>query len=302
MVVIVLTDCPAKLRGDLTKWLFEINTGVYVGNLSARVREHLWKRICENIRHGQATMVYSAQGEQKMEFCVHNTSWRIVDFDGIKLMQRPLPKNHALKADMAASMQDGFSKASRNEKSRRMQIARQKSEQKQNAYMVIDIETTGLSHLSNEIIEVAALSVVDGAIDKTYQTLISCKQNIPKSIVNLTGITNDLLLREGKSLCVSLQELLTFIEDRPLVGHNIVFDLNFIQSACRKYSIPAPKNKCADTAILARRKLKGIHDYKLETVAQKMSIDTTGMHRALKDCHIIYEVYEKLNENRVEGN
>ena len=86
------------------------------------------------------------------------------------------------------------------------------------------------------------------------------------------------------------------------MGHNIVFDLNFIQSACRKYSIPAPKNKCADTAILARRKLKGIHDYKLETVAQKMSIDTTGMHRALKDCHIIYEVYEKLNENRVEGN
>ena len=63
MVVLVLTDCPPKVRGDLSKWLFEINTGVYVGNISARVRELLWNRICENIRQGQATMVYSAAGE-----------------------------------------------------------------------------------------------------------------------------------------------------------------------------------------------------------------------------------------------
>ena len=45
MTVVVVTDCPAKLRGDLTKWMIEINTGVYVGNLSARVREELWIRI-----------------------------------------------------------------------------------------------------------------------------------------------------------------------------------------------------------------------------------------------------------------
>ena len=51
MVVVVLTDCPPKLRGDLSKWFFEINTGVYVGNVSARVRERIWKRICENIKH-----------------------------------------------------------------------------------------------------------------------------------------------------------------------------------------------------------------------------------------------------------
>ena len=92
MVVIVLNDCPPKLRGDLSKWLFEINTGVYVGNISARVRDLLWERICNNVKHGQATMVYPAQGEQKLEFCVHNTNWKVVDFDGIKLMQRPLGK------------------------------------------------------------------------------------------------------------------------------------------------------------------------------------------------------------------
>ena len=56
MLIIVLTDCPAKLRGDLSKWLFEINTGVYVGRVSARVREELWSRICEYLKHGQASV------------------------------------------------------------------------------------------------------------------------------------------------------------------------------------------------------------------------------------------------------
>ena len=49
MIVITLSDCPPKVRGDLSKWLIEINTGVYVGQVSARVREELWKRICENL-------------------------------------------------------------------------------------------------------------------------------------------------------------------------------------------------------------------------------------------------------------
>ena len=55
MIVVTLTDCPPKLRGDLSKWLFEINNGVYVGNLSTRVREELWERICGNLSSGRAT-------------------------------------------------------------------------------------------------------------------------------------------------------------------------------------------------------------------------------------------------------
>ena len=58
MIVITLSDCPPKVRGDLSKWLIEINTGVYVGQVSARVREELWKRICENLHTGRATMVF----------------------------------------------------------------------------------------------------------------------------------------------------------------------------------------------------------------------------------------------------
>lgn len=73
MTVIVLSDCPPKLRGDLTKWLLEISTGVYVGKVSARVRDELWLRVCDNLKSGRASMVYSTNNEQGMDFRVHNS-------------------------------------------------------------------------------------------------------------------------------------------------------------------------------------------------------------------------------------
>lgn len=89
MTIVVLTNCPQKLRGDMTKWFIEINTGVYIGKTSARVRKELWERICKNLKNGQATMVFPAAGEQHFDFLVHNTTWKPRDYDGIKLMLRP---------------------------------------------------------------------------------------------------------------------------------------------------------------------------------------------------------------------
>ena len=63
MTVVTLTNVPSSLRGDLTKWLQEISTGVYVGNINARIREELWKRIIDNIKQGQATMSYAKRNE-----------------------------------------------------------------------------------------------------------------------------------------------------------------------------------------------------------------------------------------------
>ena len=64
MIIICISNCPPALRGDLSKWLSEVNTGVYIGKLSAKVRDELWKRVCNSIRSGQATMVYSTNNEQ----------------------------------------------------------------------------------------------------------------------------------------------------------------------------------------------------------------------------------------------
>lgn len=64
-MVLVLTAAPAGLRGELTKWLMEINPGVFVGNPSRRIRDDLWERTKEAIQDGRAVLVYSSNGEQR---------------------------------------------------------------------------------------------------------------------------------------------------------------------------------------------------------------------------------------------
>ena len=89
MIVIVLTACPAGLRGQLTRWLLEIAPGVFVGHVSARVRGHLWSRVCELASTGRALMVYQSRTEQRLAFEVHNHDWTPRDYDGLSLMMRP---------------------------------------------------------------------------------------------------------------------------------------------------------------------------------------------------------------------
>jgi CRISPR-associated protein Cas2 len=116
MVVITLTDCPVSLRGDLTKWLLEINTGVFVGRVSARVRGLLWERITKSIRSGKATMVYTAKNEQHLDFKVHNAEWEPIDFDGIKLVLRPSPS----RVKNLGGLRLGYSNASKRRLAKRM--------------------------------------------------------------------------------------------------------------------------------------------------------------------------------------
>lgn len=295
MVVVVLSDCPPKLRGDLSKWLFEINTGVYIGNVTARIRELLWKRICENIKNGQATMVYSARGEQRMEFVVHNTSWKIVDFDGIKLMQRPLPKGNFSK-DTGESFEHSYSKASLYKKVEKIEKSRNKSREIPDEYVVLDVETTGLSYLTNDIIEIGAIHVLKHEPIAEFNCLVKSEKEIPESVKNVTGITEKDLLDNGCDLRVALIGLLEFISNKTIVCHNVGFDLNFIRNACRREKLEFPRIKNIDTVILAKRKLKGVTDYKLTTIARELDVDSVGAHRALRDCYITNEVFLKLNE------
>lgn len=89
---------PASLRGDLTKWCQEIQTGVYVGNVNARIREKLWERINDNIGQGEATLVYNYNNELGYTFRTTRKDRRVIDADGIPLMQsliqQPTKRRH----------------------------------------------------------------------------------------------------------------------------------------------------------------------------------------------------------------
>ncbi len=293
MIVITLSDCPPKVRGDLSKWLIEINTGVYVGQVSARVREELWKRICENLHAGRATMVFHAMGEQHMDFRVHNTTWEPVDFDGLKLMRRPLPS--ARKQSQTMVLEKGFSKAAKMQKVDRINRAR-KYTLKEDSYIVLDLETTGLSCAVHEIIEVAAICIVHDAVEAELSMLVQCQTSLPENISKLTGITDEMLQQQGVPLYQALSQLISFVENRRIVCHNAAFDFGFLHAACQRVGLSMFHNPCIDTLTLARRKVFDVVDYKLNTIASYFSLDTSNHHRALADCYLTYGIYKKLNE------
>lgn len=89
MVVIVLTACPAGLRGHLTRWLLEVSAGVFVGKVSARVRDELWNQVLTMVKDGRALMVHEEANEQGYSFRSHRHHWDVVDVDGLTLMKRP---------------------------------------------------------------------------------------------------------------------------------------------------------------------------------------------------------------------
>ncbi|MBQ8514163.1 MAG: type I-E CRISPR-associated endoribonuclease Cas2 [Ruminococcus sp.] len=287
MIVITMSNCPPKLRGDLSLWLMEINTGVYVGQVNARVRESLWKRVCENLRDGQATMVFTTNNEQHMEFCVHNTSWKPVDYDGMKLMKRPLTQC----AGGTSVLPEGFSTAAKQRMGRR-----HRNREQQNSYFVIDIETTGLSHEKDSILEVGMLEIKDGVCVTENEWLIRTDAEIPEQITRLTGLTRPLLDASGEAMQDVLQELLERTKCRNVIFYHANFDCLFLESACRKSGLPTPEFRVTDVMQFAKSKLKELANYKLETVARALGITNPQKHRALDDCKLLLEVWKKLNE------
>lgn len=290
MIVVSLMNCPPRLRGDLTKWLIEVNTGVYVGSVSARVRDELWQRICENVKDGRATMVFSTNNEQGMDFRVHNTTWIPTDFDGLQLMLRPSVETVQEQAIVP------LSRAAQMQKVQRIRAAQAKKNREE-GYVVVDVETTGLRADQHEIIEIAAIHVVNHEVTDTFSTLIRIDTAIPAAIVTLTGISDDMLRKSGVPLPEAMQAFLTFTANRRIVCHNAAFDYAFLKAACRKCHLPEFKNPYADTMQLAKRQLDNVPNYKLVTLAEHMGIDTTRTHRALDDCRMTYTLFEKLNEN-----
>ncbi|MGF1545917.1 MAG: type I-E CRISPR-associated endoribonuclease Cas2e [Thiotrichales bacterium] len=88
MLVIVVENVPPRLRGRLAIWLLEVRAGVYVGDYSARVREHIWEQVEAGIEDGNAVMMWRSNTEAGFDFVTLGTNRRIpVECDGVKLVE-----------------------------------------------------------------------------------------------------------------------------------------------------------------------------------------------------------------------
>ena len=162
-------------------------------------------------------------------------------------------------------------------------------------YVLVDIETTGLSPIYDDIIEIGAIKVKSNKIVDEYNELIKINRILPAKITELTGITDE-MLATGKMPKTVLEEFVKFVGDNVIIGHNVNFDLGFLYDKCKKYLNYYLNNDYIDTLYLARKLVPNSYNHKLGTLAKLFNISYEGAHRGLKDVEITYEVYNKLRE------
>ena len=150
-------------------------------------------------------------------------------------------------------------------------------------FCVLDLETTGGSPHDCAITEVGAVKVCGGEPGGTFQTLVDPGCAIPPEITVLTGITQSMTTRAPRIGSV-LPSLLQFVGDAVIVGHNVRFDLGFLNAALTRHDRPALTNQWVDTCSLARRLLRDdVPNCKLDTLATRLRLDHRPSHRALDD-------------------
>ncbi len=90
MVIFIVERVPPGLRGELTRWFLEPKAGVFVGRVSALVRDLLWEKVCRDCRGGAALLIYSSDREQGFALRTQgDTSRRVEDFEGLFLIRIP---------------------------------------------------------------------------------------------------------------------------------------------------------------------------------------------------------------------
>src|SRR5699024_4509183 len=112
-------------------------------------------------------------------------------------------------------------------------------------FVLIDLETTGLQPGRDEIIEFGALRI-DGDKETEFSCLVRPAGPLPKTIAELTGLTDETLQAQGLAMEQALQQFLTFIGRDKLVGYNLSFDMAFLRAACQRTGQSMPVNRSTD--------------------------------------------------------
>ncbi len=148
-------------------------------------------------------------------------------------------------------------------------------------YVAFDLETTGLSSQTDRIIEIGAVLMKNGEEIDRFQTFVDPEQKLDKTIVELTGISDE-MLEGAPKIHEVLPQFLDFVGGRVLVAHNSEFDTGFIRTACQRLGVDYTLTS-ADTLILAQNLLPHLGKFKLDIVANALSLPEFNHHRAADD-------------------
>ena len=163
-------------------------------------------------------------------------------------------------------------------------------------FVAFDVETTGLNPEFDSVIEFSAILFKSGAIEDKLTFLCKPEQAISTDIELLTGITNA-MVKGQQSFDSHMEEVLDFIADRPLIAHNIGFDIRFLKSALVRTGLKNNfKGRLYDTLDLARAFYFYLNNHKLATVADYLALSTEDAHRAEADAINTGKIFLELLE------
>lgn len=163
-------------------------------------------------------------------------------------------------------------------------------------YVLFDLETTGISCMTDEVVEISAVKVRNGEVTDEFSELVNPGRPIPYAASRVNHIT-DQMVEDAPQFPQVLEQFLAFAENDVLVGHNIgSFDMQFLYRDCERYLGQVLANDYIDTLSLAKTVFPSWRHRRLSDLAEYYGISTVGAHRALADCRMNQKVYENLGK------
>ena len=149
-------------------------------------------------------------------------------------------------------------------------------------YVVFDVETTGLSAIYDRVIELSAVKMQNNNVIDQFEEFIDPGFPLSEQTTNLTSITNE-MVRGSKSEEEVFKLFREFCGDDVIVGHNVTFDVGFMNTGYDRHGMPEIKNPIIDTLTLARFLYPNLKGYRLNTLAKKFDVNLEHHHRAIYD-------------------
>ncbi|MFW6073945.1 MAG: exonuclease domain-containing protein [Chloroflexota bacterium] len=162
-------------------------------------------------------------------------------------------------------------------------------------FVVVDVETTGLKPRHHRITEVAILGVGgDGSVFK-WSTLVNPDRQIPAQVSRLTGIRNQDVASAPLFRSIA-QTVIDIVGNRTIIGHNVEFDVSFINAELQRCGLPRLVNATLDTMSLANVMIPELKRLSLSSIAAALDVDHVEAHRALTDAESTLSIFEALRE------
>ena len=170
-------------------------------------------------------------------------------------------------------------------------------------YVAFDLETTGLSSLHDTIIEIGAAIMKGNEVLSTFQTFVDPHRPLQPKIVDLTGINGQMLAGQP-DISEAMPKFLEYVGSRPLCAHNADFDIGFVTAACEKLGLPFHPTY-VDTLILAQNLMPELGKYKLNIVADALSLPDFNHHRASDDAitcgYLLMRFFKMMQEQGLDS-